>query len=218
MKFSQDQVLKTFENTGVMHVIPQADPEAVKEILDALYSAGVRVFELHHREGNFMDIFEKIKFHAQQYSDLLLGAGSIFSDEDAKKILGVGADFIVSPAFIPTVGVYCNSKQVLWIPGCGTLTEVYNAVELGAQLIRVFPAHVMGPSFITAVKEIFPQIRLIFSGELEPSERNLATWFGAGVTCIETITQKFPMRRGIDPGRQEQIVQVLNLIKKIKQS
>ena len=219
MRFSNSQIIKAMENTGMIPVFNHSDIETAKNVLDASYRGGVKVFEFTNRGENALEVFAQLSVHAQQYEDLILGIGTIFSDEDAKRFLEAGADFIVSPAFIPTVGVYCNSQQVLWVPGCGTVTEIFNARELGAQVIKAFPGNVLGPAFISSVKAVFPRIPIMPTGGVEPTEQNLSGWFKAGVACVGMGSQLFKkewLRDKAYPELEQEIRQVLELIKKIR--
>lgn len=191
MRFDDQQILEAMEDTGLIPVFNHSDKEIAKEVLGASYRAGVKVFEFTNRGANALEVFQELSVYAQQYEDLMLGIGTIFTDEDARKFLDAGADFIVSPAFIPTIGVYCNSRQVLWIPGCGTVTEIFNARELGAQIIKAFPGNVLGPGFISSVKAVFPQLPMMPTGGVAPDEKNLSEWFAAGVTCVGMGSQLF---------------------------
>lgn len=191
MKFDDQQILSAMEDTGLIPVFNHSDKEIAKEVLAASYRAGVKVFEFTNRGENALEVFKELSVYARQYEDLILGIGTIFTDEDARDFLDAGADFIVSPAFVPTVGVYCNSREVLWIPGCGTVTEIFNAKELGAQIIKAFPGNVLGPGFISAVKAVFPQLPMMPTGGVAPTEKNLSEWFGAGVACVGMGSQLF---------------------------
>lgn len=191
MKFDQQQILSAMKATGIIPVFNHTDVETAKSVLDASYKGGVKVFEFTNRGENALEVFQELAAHAQQYEDLMLGIGTIFTDEDARKFLKAGAHFVVSPAFIPTIGVYCNSQNVLWIPGCGTVTEIFNAKELGAQVIKAFPGNVLGPAFISSVKAVFPKLPMMPTGGVEPTEENLSAWFKAGVVCVGMGSQLF---------------------------
>lgn len=220
MRFNQEQIISSMANTGMIPVFNHGDIHIAKNVLDASYRAGIKVFEFTNRGVNSLEVFRELAAHAKNHDDLILGIGTIFSDEDAKKFLEAGADFIVSPAFIPTVGVLCNSRQVLWIPGCGTVTEIFNARELGAQVIKAFPGNVLGPTFISAVKAVFPNILIMPTGGVEPSEENLNGWFKAGVMCVGMGSQLFKkewIQENDFSTLQNQINQVLALIQEIKQ-
>ena len=200
-------------------VFNHEDVDTAKKVLEASYHAGIKVFEFTNRGENALAVFHELASFARQYEDLILGVGTIFTVDDTKRFIKAGADFIVSPAFIPSVGVYCNSQQELWIPGCGTVTEIYNATEIGAQLVKVFPGKVLGPSFVSAVKAVFPNVQFMPTGGVEPSEDNLREWFGAGVICVgmgSQLLKKEWIKNKTYGVLQDQIKQALQIIQKVK--
>lgn len=183
-KVSQEEVLVQMEKSGLIPVFNHTDPDIAKAVLDACYQGGVRVFEFTNRGANAPEIFENLVGHAQKYSDLLLGIGTIFSAEDAKMFLEKGAQFIVSPGMVPEMATFCASEDILWIPGCATVTEIHQALELGAKMVKAFPGNVLGPGFVKAVKAVFPKLRIMPTGGVSPTEENLKAWFEAGVVCV----------------------------------
>ncbi len=179
------------ENTGLIPVFNHQDISIAKEILDASYKAGVRVFEFTNRDEKALAVFTELYKYASKYDDLILGIGTIFTKTQAKQFLDAGADFIVSPALITEIADFCNEKKILWIPGCATITEVYTAHQLGAQLIKAFPGNVLGPDFIKAVKTVLPQVKIMPTGGVEPTLENLKLWFNSGVSCVGMGSQLF---------------------------
>ncbi len=181
---SQEDNIQVLEKNGLVPVFNHTDPEVAKQVLDACYKGGVRVFEFTNRGANALEVFEILVAHSKKYDDLLLGIGTIFSKEDAKKFHDAGAKFIVSPAMIPELAEFCEANNVLWIPGCGTVTEIYTAVGLGAKLVKAFPGNVLGPGFVKAVKAVVPKVPIMPTGGVAPTEENLKAWFDAGVSCV----------------------------------
>jgi len=169
---------------GLVPVFNHTDIAVAKQVLDACYAGGVRVFEFTNRGDNALEVFKILAQYAQKYEDLLLGIGTIFSKEDAEKFHNAGAKFIVSPAMVPEMAEYCKSHNVLWIPGCGTVTEIHKAVQHGASIVKAFPGNVLGPGFVKAVKAVFPKLPIMPTGGVAPTEENLKAWFDAGVTCV----------------------------------
>ncbi len=207
------------KDTGLIPVFNHTDVQTAKNVLDASYRGGVKVFEFTNRGENALEVFQELSSHAKKYDDLMLGIGTIFSDEDAQKFLEAGAHFVVSPAFIPTIGVFCNSQDVLWVPGCGTVTEIFNAKELGAQVIKAFPGNVLGPAFISSVKAVFPKLPMMPTGGVEPTDENLTAWFKAGVVCVGMGSQLFKKEwiQNQDYATLEQeIAKALALVQEIK--
>jgi len=191
MKFTTEQMLHSMQQTGMIPVFNHTDIAVAKEVLDASYAGGVRVFEFTNRAENSLSVFKELYEYGSKYPDMTIGIGTIFSDEEAEAFINVGADFIVSPAFIPQVAAYCNSVDVLWIPGCATITEILNAKKLGASLVKAFPGNVVGSAFVAAAKSVFPELHIMPTGGVEPTEANLTEWFEAGVLCVGMGSQLF---------------------------
>jgi len=183
-KVTQEDVLVQMGKSGLIPVFNHTDPDIANAVLDACYQGGVRVFEFTNRGANALEVFEALVAHAQKYPDLLLGIGTIFSAEDAKMFLNKGAQFIVSPGMVPEMATFCASEDVLWIPGCATVSEIHQALELGAKVVKAFPGNVLGPGFVKAVKAVFPKLPIMPTGGVAPTEENLKGWFDAGVTCV----------------------------------
>lgn len=171
-------------NDGLVPVFNHSDAEVAKKVLDSCYQGGVRIFEFTNRGENALEVFEALIDHAKKYPDLTLGIGTIFSAADAKNFAAKGASFIVSPAMIPEIAHFCKAEDLLWVPGCGTVTEIYQALQLGAQLVKAFPGNVLGSGFVKSVKAVYPHLPIMPTGGVAPSEENLEQWFAAGVTCV----------------------------------
>lgn len=181
---SQEEILDSIGKKGLVPVFNHTDPEVAKKVLDACYKGGIRVFEFTNRGENALEVFGALVLYAEKYPDLILGIGTIFSANDARNFFDKGARFVVSPAMIPEVADFCKSKEVLWVPGCGTVTEIYQAIQLGAKIVKAFPGNVLGPSFVKSVKAVYPKLPIMPTGGVAPTEENLNAWFDAGVTCV----------------------------------
>jgi len=219
MKFTNKEIIAAMEETGMIPVFNHEDIEVAKAVLDTSYKGGVRVFEFTNRGNNSLNVFRALKEHAAQYEGLILGIGTIFTPKEVEDFKEAGADFIVSPALIPNVAITASNNNLLWIPGCGTVTEIYTAKEMGAEVIKAFPGNVLGPSFVSAVKAVLPSLKIMPTGGVEPNETNLSKWFNAGVTCVGMGSQLFNkewiMQKQFD-ALEEQIVQALAIIKSIR--
>ncbi|MDR7132075.1 2-dehydro-3-deoxyphosphogluconate aldolase/(4S)-4-hydroxy-2-oxoglutarate aldolase [Algoriphagus sp. 4150] len=191
MKFSQSEMLQAMSETGMIPVFNHEDIEVAKGVLDASYRAGIRVFEFTNRATNSLDVFTELYSYAGKYPDMVMGIGTIFTTEDANAFIDAGADFIVSPALIPELAVFCNSKEVFWIPGCATMSEIFQAKKLGATLVKAFPGNVVGSAFVAAAKSVYPELHIMPTGGVEPTEENLKEWFDAGVYCVGMGSQLF---------------------------
>ncbi len=151
----------------------------------ALYKAGIRVIEYTNRGAAAIENFCALKEMQQaELPDLILGIGTIRNSKEAEAFINAGADFLVSPIVTSEVAVVAASHKLLWIPGCMTPTEVHSAYNHGALLVKIFPAIVLGPEFISSIKEIFPGQLFMATGCGELSKENLNNWFNAGACAV----------------------------------
>lgn len=190
-KFSKSTVEQGLRSCGMIPVFFHADIEIAKSVMDAAYKGGVRVFEFTNRGGNAFEVFKQLLTHAQQYPDLMLGIGTIMDIPTTQKFIDAGAHFIVSPILKPEMAGVCHQQDKLWVPGCATLTEIVNAKDLGAAIIKIFPGSVLGPGFVSAIMPVVPGLQLMPTGGVEPTEANLSAWFKAGVVCVGMGSQLF---------------------------
>ena len=98
--------------------------------------------------------------------------------------MALGANFIVTPVFREDIAIACNRRKVLWSPGCGTLTEIAKAEELGCEIVKLFPGDIYGPQFVKGIKGPQPWTSIMPTGGVSPDRDNLTAWFQAGVTCV----------------------------------
>jgi 2-dehydro-3-deoxyphosphogluconate aldolase/(4S)-4-hydroxy-2-oxoglutarate aldolase len=120
----------------------------------------------------------------QELPGLLLGIGTIKNAEQAEQFVAAGADFLISPLVNPEVAAVAGKHDLLWIPGCMTPTEIYNAQQLGAAFVKLFPANVLGPGFVSAVKDLFPGLQMMPTGGVDMDQDNISSWFKAGVSAV----------------------------------
>lgn len=193
-KVTDQLIFEKIETAPLIPVFNHSDPETSKQVLKACYDAGLRLFEFTNRGSNAFEVFKELAVYSQQFEGLVLGVGTIFGKADAVKFHDHGARFVVSPALVPEMAVINNMDELLWIPGCGTVSEVYRAHSLGAKLIKVFPGNVLGPEFVKSVKDVLPAVRLMPTGGVSPSRENLSAWFEAGVSCVGMGSQLIPRK------------------------
>lgn len=185
-RFSRIEVALKMKETGMVPVFYHANPEVCKQVIKACYEGGVRVFEFTNRGDFAHEVFAQlVKYAATEFPDLMLGAGSVVDAATTALYIQSGADFIVSPVVKEDMAIVCNRRKILWSPGCGSLTEISRAEELGAEVVKIFPAQqVGGPKFVAAVKGPSPWSSIMPTGGVEPKEENLKAWFNAGVHCV----------------------------------
>ncbi|GAA0877442.1 bifunctional 4-hydroxy-2-oxoglutarate aldolase/2-dehydro-3-deoxy-phosphogluconate aldolase [Algoriphagus jejuensis] len=220
MKNLKSSLINAMSDTGMIPVFNNANLEIAKSVMAACYAGGVRVFEFTNRIENSLEVFTGLREYATSFPGLFLGIGTIFTAEQADAYLQAKADFIVSPALIPEVADRCKAQDAVWIPGCGTITEINEARKQGATVVKAFPGNVLGPEFIAAAKSVIPELRYMPTGGVEPTEENLEKWFKAGVTCVGMGSQLFK-KEWIQGEEYEKlqiaVTETLVAIKKIRQ-
>lgn len=185
-RFSRIDVALAMKETGIIPVFYHENAEVCIEVMMACYRGGARVFEFTNRGDNADKIFERLYHHAKLHApQMMLGVGSIVDPFTAGLYIQRGADLIVSPILNAEVGKICNRRKVAWSPGCGSLSEISEAEELGAEVVKIFPgAQVGGPSFVKAAKGPMPWSSIMPTGGVNPTKESIDEWFGAGVHCV----------------------------------
>ncbi len=218
-RFTRIDVALKMKETGMVPVFYHKDAEVCKNVVKACYDGGVRVFEFTNR-GDFATLVfaELNKWTIENCPEMIMGVGSVIDESTAAMYLALGANFIVSPVIDEGTAHVCNKRKVAWSPGCGSVTEINKAHELGAEVVKIFPgSQVGGPEFVKAVKGPMPWASVMPTGGVTPDEANLKAWFKAGVTCVGMGSQLFP-KEVLDAGNYSFITEkckdVLNIIKK----
>ena len=182
---NKQAVLDSIIKQGMLPLFFYEDAEVSLQIVRTLYKAGVRVMEYTNRAkeayGNYLILKAA---QESEMPDLYLGIGTIKTGEDAVKYVEAGADFIVAPTINVDVAEVSNQHGGLWIPGCMTPTEIHLAQQQGAALIKIFPANVLGPGFISAVADVFRGQLFMPTGGVDLTQENISGWFKAGVSAV----------------------------------
>ncbi len=193
-RFSRIDVAVTMKETGMVPVFYHSDLVLCKEVVKACYEGGVRVFEFTNRGDFAHEVFgDLVKWSEKECPDMILGVGSIIDGPTTALYLQLGANFIVSPIMDEEMAKICNKRKVAWSPGCGSVTEIVKAHELGSEVVKIFPgSQVGGPAFVKGVKGPFPYASIMPTGGVSPDEENLKGWIEAGVHCVGMGSQLFP--------------------------
>lgn len=195
MAVASEIILSAFERSKVIPVFYHDDPEVCCEVMQACYDGGIRVFEFTNRGENARRNFSIMRDRKLQHMpDMYLGIGTIKNAADAKTFTEMGADFIVSPIINPAIAEYCNGAGIFWVPGCMTPTEIALAEENKAQLVKLFPGSSLGPGYVKAIKPLFPTMKFMPTGGVEPEAANLKSWFDAGVVCVGMGSNLLPKK------------------------
>ncbi len=184
-RFSRIEVFSVMKKTGLVPLFYNEDVELGKEVLKACYNGGARVLEFTNRGDYAHEVFRELnKFAEKELPEMILGIGSVTDAGAASLYMQIGANFVVTPVFREDIAIVCNRKKVLWSPGCGSLTEITKAEELGCELVKLFPGGTYGASFIKAIKGPQPWTNVMPTGGVLPTQENLKAWFDAGATCV----------------------------------
>ena len=185
-RFTRIEVALTMKENGMVPVFFHKDIEVCKQVLKACYDGGARVFEFTNRGDRAHLVFQELIIWAERETpDMILGVGSIVDAGTTSLYIQLGASFIVSPVLNPEMAKVCNRRKISWSPGCGSLSEISQAEELGAEVVKIFPgSQVGGPGFVKAVLGPCPWSSIMPTGGVSPDEENLTAWIKAGVHCV----------------------------------
>jgi len=219
-RFSRIQVAQTMADTGMVPLFFHRDVELGKKVLRACYEGGARLLEFTNRGDFAHEAFGELnKFCESELPEMILGVGSVIDAGTASLYLQLGANFVVTPMLKEDVALVCNRRKVLWSAGCGTLTEIAKAEELGCEVVKVFPGSTYGPGFIKAIKGPCPWTSIMPTGGVAPTEENLKAWFDAGVTCVgmgSKLISKDILKNGNFDELTRRTEAALEIIQKIK--
>lgn len=172
------------------------DAEVAKLVIKACYDGGVRAFEFTNRGDFAQEVFaECVKFAAKECPELALGIGSVVDAPTAAMYMQLGACFVVGPLFNPEIAPVCNRRLVPYCPGCGSVSEIGKAQELGCDLTKLFPGDVYGPNMVKGLMAPMPWSKVMVTGGVSPDAENLRAWFKAGVFCVGMGSKLFPKEK-----------------------
>ena len=184
-QFSRIEVASVMKETGMVPLFFSNNLELSKNVLKACYDGGARLMEFTARGDFAHEVFgELTKYAIKELPGMIMGVGSVTDAAAASLYMALGANFIVTPVLREDIAIACNRKKVLWSPGCGTLTEIARAEELGCEIVKLFPGDIYGPNFVKGIKGPQPWTSIMPTGGVSPTYENLKGWFDAGVTCV----------------------------------
>ena len=179
------QVTKGIVEQGMLPLYFNADETVSVAVLRAIYRAGVKVFEYTNRGEAALKNFTKlIDVRNEEMPDLLIGIGTIKNTKQAKAYRKAGADFFVSPGFVLEVAEYAAKKGIFYAPGCMTPSEIIAAENAGVGFIKLFPGDMLGPKFLSGIKDIFPDLLFMPTGGVDTTRENIEAWYKAGVCAV----------------------------------
>lgn len=195
-RFDKMAVVAKMDAAPMVPVFYNKDVAVACAVVKACYEGGVRCFEFTNRGDFAHEVFaEVVKFAARECPEMAVGVGSVVEPGTASLYMQLGACFVVGPLFNPEVARVCNRRQVPYIPGCGSVSEVGAAQEAGCEVCKVFPGDVLGPKFVKGLKAPMPWSRLMVTGGVEPTLDNLSSWKSAGADYVGMGSKLFPADR-----------------------
>ncbi|MNK44391.1 KHG/KDPG aldolase [compost metagenome] len=213
---SIDVILKQ----GMLPLYFNADESKSIAVLKTLYNAGIRAVEYTSRGPEALSNFKKlIEIRNAEMPEMLLGIGTIKNLAQAETYYLAGADFFISPGFVPEIASFLISKEVLYAPGCMTPTEIIAAENAGVKFIKLFPGNILGSDFMSAIKDVFPNLIFMPTGGVDTTRESIETWFNAGVSAVgmgsKLISKKVMDDEAYDTIEKE-TKRVLELIESIR--
>jgi 2-dehydro-3-deoxyphosphogluconate aldolase/(4S)-4-hydroxy-2-oxoglutarate aldolase len=173
-------VVAQVETLGVVAVIRLKDPGKLRAVVDAIAEGGVRALEVTMTVPGAVDLIRTLA--ASLPAGFLLGAGTVTDAATARAVIDAGACFVVGPVFRPDVIEACHERDVPAMPGCFSPTEILAAHECGADIIKVFPATMLGPQYLKDVRAPLPQVKLMPTGGVTLD--NAGEWIRAGAVAV----------------------------------
>lgn len=205
---------------GMLPLYFNADETVSVDILRAIYKAGVKAVEYTNRgEAALKNFTKMVEVRNEEMPGLLLGVGTIKNLQQANDYMAAGADFLVSPGFVKEVADYAVGKDIFYAPGCMTPSEIIAAENAGIKFIKLFPGNMLGPEFLSGIKDIFPKLLFMPTGGVDTTKENIEGWFKAGVCAVgmgsKLISKKLMEAKDYSTIEQE-TKKVLELIQQIK--
>lgn len=177
---ARDAIVATIERTGIVAIVRMNEPEKLRAVVDAIAEGGVRVLEITMTVPGAVELIRRLA--PTLPPDFLLGAGTVLDADTVARVVDAGARFVVSPIFRRSVIAACHERDVPAMPGCFTPTEILEAWDAGADVVKVFPATALGPTYLKDVRAPLPQVKLMPTGGVTLD--NAGDWLRAGAVAV----------------------------------
>ena len=216
-RYSRIEVAQVMKETGLVPLFFHSDIEVAKKVLQACYNGGARLMEFTSRGDFAHEVFGELnKYALSKLPGMILGVGSVTDAGSASLYMQLGANFVVTPVLRKDIAIVCNRRKVLWSPGCGSLTEIAQAEEMGCEIVKLFPGGSYGPSYVKAIKGPQPWTSIMPTGGVSPTKESIEAWFSAGVTCVgmgSKLISNEVIASGDYKGLENKVSKALALIK-----
>lgn len=219
-QFNRVQVINEMTESGMVPLFYHHDIVVAKAVLKSCYDGGSRLMEFTNRGDFALEIFiDLIKYSITELPGMIIGVGSVTDAAAASQYMLHGANFIVTPVFREDIAIVCNRRKVLWSAGCGSLTEIAKAEEMGCELVKLFPGNIYGPGFVRALKGPQPWTSIMPTGGVTIEEGNLRDWFDSGITCVglgsKLISEEILIKKEYNI-LKNRVAKTISLINKIR--
>lgn len=174
------EVVRQIETTGIVAVIRMKEPEKLRAVVEAIAEGGVRALEITMTVPGAVELIRSLA--PTLPAGFILGAGTVLDADAARRVIDAGAQFVVSPVFRRPVLSVCRERNVPAMPGCFTPTEILDAWDAGADIVKVFPATALGPTFFKDLRGPLPHVKLMPTGGVTLD--NAGDWIRAGAVAV----------------------------------
>lgn len=200
-------------DTGLVPLFYTPDPQVGRELVRACADGGAKVVEFTNRGDRAWCVFTELAEWASVHvPEIALGVGSVLDPATAAMYIGSGARFVVGPTLNPSLAEMCNRRRTVYIPGCGSVTEVSNAEALGCEIVKVFPAGQLGgPAFIKSIVGPMPWVRLMPTGGVDATEESVSSWIRAGAACLGMGSSLF-RKDFVSEGRYSEVASLVRQV------
>lgn len=211
-----------YRGAGIVPVFYHRDPEVVCSVAQACYDGGLRIIEVANRGPGAIEAFQALEIYCKKHlPEMITGVGSIVDKASAAIFVNYGANFVVGPCMCEQVARLCNRHKIVYVPGCGSVTEILYACELGCELVKSFPGMELGgPNFIKAVRGPCPWVNFLPSGGVDITRESLSKWFGSGGVASVVIGEKLLPKALIEKREYgqltERITEVVEIVKQVR--
>ncbi|MGV1103594.1 bifunctional 4-hydroxy-2-oxoglutarate aldolase/2-dehydro-3-deoxy-phosphogluconate aldolase [Clostridium perfringens] len=171
-------ILDELKASGVVAVVRGKSHEEARGYMEACLKGGIKSLELTYTIPNVCELIKEYSSHAEA----LIGVGSVLNGKMASDAIEAGAKYVVSPGYSEEVNKVCKEMNVLYLPGCMTVSEIMKAMDAGSKMIKLFPGDVFGAKYVKAIKAPIPNVEIMPTGGV--SVDNIEEWFANGVSCV----------------------------------
>ena len=210
-------VIDLISSHGILPMFIHKDIKLMESILAICYEADLRAFEILNRTEDALDMFVQLKDYVESWlPGMKLCAGTVTDIQTAKKYIDAGASMIIAPNLDEEIGRLCCDSNVEWLPGISTVSDVYRALKIGTNSVKLFPAELSSPTFVSTIKSLNPSLRVVASGGIGVDHLSLARWFVANTDAVGIGNTLFSQMTERDINGQVTQKNIISTLQKIK--